>query len=366
MTEPPVTPRSRKRPKPAVRRKKEKASSAVTSKDRLSLYQDPNVQILLSKFVKGEIIELVPTFDLYVTVRYPDVEPAVDGDPRAAKELVEKLWEAGVFKRKFQEKALVCPSCISANVSNDYVCPNCNSIDIERKTLLEHTACGTVDSIDSFLVEGGLICPKCNKELVEPGVDYHKLGAWFQCDQCGKRSDMPNPVHRCRNCGHAFTIKDTGFINLYTYRLSLDAEEEFKRVFLVIKPIARVLEDLGYRTDLPGQIAGRSGSLERFDITGSKGSETIVLDLIFSDKAIDEVPVASLYAKIFDVSPTQAFLVAIPGLTDKAKRLATLYRMTVIEANSPEDAADQLKQRFGWEGLAEDNSEEETSTDLTL
>ena len=341
----------------------------MTSKDRLSLYQDPSVQLLLSKFVKGEIIELVPTFDLYMTVRYPDVEPMVDGDTRSSKELVERLWESGVFKRKFHEKALVCPSCISANVSNDYVCPNCNSIDIERKTLLEHTVCGTVDSIDSFLVEGGLICPKCNKELVEPGVDYHKLGAWFQCEQCGKRSDMPNPVHRCRNCGHAFTIKDTGFINLYTYRLSLDAEEEFKRVFLVIKPLARVLEDLGYRADVPGQIAGRSGSLQRFDITGTKGGETVVLDLIFSDKPLDEVPVASLYAKIFDVSPTRAFLVAIPSLTDKAKRLASLYRLTVVEADSPEDAAYQLKERFGWEGLTElQNEEDDTGSvgDLNL
>ncbi len=335
----------------------------MTSKDRLALYQDANVQLLLSKFVKGEIIELVPVFDLYLTVRYPDVEPLLDGDPRAARDLVEKLWESGVFKRKFQEKVLVCPSCISANVSNDYVCPNCNSIDIQRKTLLEHPVCGTVDSIDSFLVEGGLICPKCNKELVEAGVDYHKLGAWFQCDQCGKRSDMPNPIHRCRNCGHAFTIKDTGFINLYTYRLSLDAEEEFKRVFLVTKPLARVLEELEYTVEMPGQIAGRSGALQRFDITGTKRNETLVMDLIFSDKPIDETPVASLYAKIFDVAPSQAFLIAIPSLTDKARRLSSLYRITLLEASSPEDAASQLKEKFGWSGLT---GEDETVNDLTL
>jgi hypothetical protein len=40
--------------------------------------------------------------------------------------------------------------------------------------------------------------------------------------------------------------------------------------------------------------------------------------------------------------------------------------LTVIEANSPEDAAEQLKDRFGWEGSAEDNTGEETSSDLTL
>jgi len=93
---------------------------------------------LLNKFVKGEIMEVVPVFDPAQTVRYPEVEGVIEGDSNAAKKLVEKLWDVGIFKRKFFEKVLVCPSCLSANVSNDYVCPNCNSIDIERKTLLEH------------------------------------------------------------------------------------------------------------------------------------------------------------------------------------------------------------------------------------
>ncbi len=253
----------------------------MTSKDRLALYQDPSVQLLLSKFVRGEIVELVPSFDLNQTVRYPEVEEIVEGDSGAAKQLVEKLWDVGIFKRKFHEKILVCPSCLSVNVSNDYVCPNCNSIDIERKTLLEHTACGNIDSVDNFLVEGGLLCPKCNKELFEAGVDYQKLGAWFQCSQCGKRSDMPSPIHRCRNCGHIFTIRDTGFINIYAYRLGSEAEEEFKRSYLVMKPIGLVLEDYQFKVEMPGQIAGRSGALHRFDAVATKGSsEVVVLDVI--------------------------------------------------------------------------------------
>src|SRR5437867_3125539 len=112
----------------------------------MALYQDPSVQLLISKFVRGEIVELTPGFDLDHTVRYPEVEEVVDQDPNAAKQLVQKLWDSGILKRKFHEKVLVCPSCLSPNVSNDYVCPNCNSIDIERKTLLEHTACGNIRS----------------------------------------------------------------------------------------------------------------------------------------------------------------------------------------------------------------------------
>jgi len=146
-------------------------------------------------------------------------------------------------------------------------------IDIERKTLLEHTACGNIDSVDNFLVEGGLLCPKCNKELLEAGVDYQKLGAWFQCSQCGKRSDMPSPIHRCRNCGRIFTIRDTGFVNIYAYRLGSEAEEEFKRSYLIMKPIGVVLEDFQFKVEMPGQIAGRSGTLHRFDAVAIQSTE---------------------------------------------------------------------------------------------
>lgn len=336
----------------------------MTSKDRILLYQDPIVQILLSKFVRGEIVELVPSFDPELTVRYPEVEEVAEGDSNAAKQLVEKLWDVGILKRKFYEKALVCPSCLSANVSNDYVCPNCNSIDIERKTLLEHTACGNIDSVDNFLQEGSLVCPKCNRELIEAGGDYQKLGAWFQCGQCGKRSDMPSPIHRCRNCGHIFTIRDTGFVNIYAYKLGSDAEEEFKRSYIVMKPIGTVLEDFQFRVEMPGQIAGRSGAMHRFDAVATKGStELVVVDVIASDKQIDEVPVASMYAKIFDISPTQAVLVAIPGLTDKARRLTSLYRISAIEAQDSQQAADQLKDKFGWTGLS---GNDESLGDLQL
>jgi len=77
-----------------------------------------------------------------------------------------------------------------------------------------------------------------------------------------------------------------------------------------------------------------------------------VLDVIASDKEIDEVPVASMYAKIFDVSPSQSILVAIPGLKDKAKRLAALYRISIVEAENSQRAADQIKDKFGWAGLS--------------
>src|SRR5690349_777849 len=154
------------------------------------------------------------------------------------------------------------------------------------------------------------------------------------------------------------------FRQRYSYRISSDAEEEFKRTFLVMKPIGATLEDFQYKVEMPGQIAGRSGALHRFDAVASKGSsEIIVLDVVASDREIEETPIASLYAKVFDVSPSQTILVAIPGLTEKAKRLAALYRIFVIQASDSQQAAELLKGHFGWAGLS---GNEESIDDLQL
>jgi len=55
--------------------------------------------------------------------------------------------------------------------------------------------------------------------------------------------------------------------------------------------------------------------------------------------------------------------VAIPGLSEKAKRLAALYRIQVIEASDSQQAAELLKGHFGWAGLA---GNEESIDDLQL
>ncbi len=297
-------------------------------------------------------MELTPVFDSHETARYLEVEGIVEGGSEAAKLLVQKLWDVGIFKRKFLEKALVCPSCLSPNVSNDYVCPNCDSIDIERQTLLEHNGCGTIDSVESFLARGRVKCPKCNVELTEEGMDYRKLGSWFHCVQCGKRFDIPVPIHRCRSCGRIFTIRDTGFVNLYSYRLNSQAETEFKRSHVLMKPIGKVLGDFRFNVEMPGQVVGRSGAVHRFDVVATKGAvEVVVMDAIASEKQVDEVSIASFYAKIFDVAPTRAILIAIPSITDKARKLASLYRVSVIEASNTDTASDEVKEQFGWMGL---------------
>jgi hypothetical protein len=72
-----------------------------------------------------------------------------------------------------------------------------------------------------------------------------------------------------------------------------------------------------------------------------------VIDLATStDNIISEQPVIALFAKIFDVSPDTAYLIAIPKLNDNARKMAELYNIQAIEAKNREEAINNLKEKM--------------------
>ena len=52
--------------------------------ERLELYKNHNTQVLLSKFLSGEISEVEPVYDSQLGYRYPAVE-AIVGDASATE-----------------------------------------------------------------------------------------------------------------------------------------------------------------------------------------------------------------------------------------------------------------------------------------
>ena len=88
----------------------------ASKKELLRLYKDHKVQLLISKFVSGELGTLNPTFDPKHGFRYPVITEVV-GDPSKTDEFLQELFEGGVLERKLYDKIIYCPSCSSANVS---------------------------------------------------------------------------------------------------------------------------------------------------------------------------------------------------------------------------------------------------------
>ena len=318
-----------------------------SSKDqRVKLYKDRNVQLLISKFVSNELSELNPVYDPKYGYKYPVVD-AIVGDPSSTDELLQSLFENGVLKRELYDKIVYCPSCNTANVSMHYCCPHCKSFDVRKSALIEHIQCGYIDTEEKFRKNDKLVCPRCRKELTRPDVDYHKAGVWCTCNECGKSFDIPVPAHFCRDCRRNFTFEEAFYKDVYSYSLTPEAMKEATLGWILIAPIREFLEGRGFKVESPGFLKGKSGASHMFDIAASPAGvkrNVTVIDLATSaDDIVSEQPVIAMFAKIYDVAPDRACLVAIPKMSENGKKLASLYKIELIEAKDQNEVIKALE-----------------------
>jgi transcription elongation factor Elf1 len=318
----------------------------ASKKELLKLYKDHKVQLLISKFMSGELGTLNPIYDSKQGFRYPIVDEIV-GDSSSTKEFLQKLFEGGVLERKLYDKIVYCPSCNSANISIHYTCPHCKSFDVKKSALIEHIKCGYIDTEDRFQKYGELVCPRCNKELTSPGLDYHKAGVWCTCNQCGKSFDIPVPAHFCRECHENFTFDEAVYKDVYSYSLTPEAAKEANLGCVLTVPIIEFLEDLGFEVESPGFLNGKSGTRHMFDLTavstGKKKNTTVIDFATSTDDVVSEQSVIAMFAKIFDATPDRACLVAIPKMSENGRKLASLYKIDLVEARDQNMAIDALK-----------------------
>jgi hypothetical protein len=106
-----------------------------------------------------------------------------------------------------------------------------------------------------------------------------------------------------------------------------------------------ILEDLGFTVESPGFMNGKSGTRHMFDLTvlSRKTNNITAIDLSTSDDIVSEQSVISMFAKIFDANPEKACLVAIPEMSESGRKLATLYKIDLIEAKDQNSVIEALK-----------------------
>ena len=320
-----------------------------TSKvERSQLYRDRNTQVFLSKFLSGEITELEPVYDQKIGYRYPVVE-AILGD-LTSEDFLNRLYEAGILERRLYDKIVCCPKCDSANISVHYCCPYCKSFNIQKSSLIEHVKCGYMDVEENFRKGSKLVCPKCHEELKKPDSDYRQAGIWCTCRDCRKSFDIPTTAHFCRDCHANSTFEDAVIKEVYAYSLKQEVREETTVGWTVITPITEFLEENGFEVESPAFLKGKSGANHMFDIAAYNRDEerkVTVIDLASSkENAVQEQPVIALFAKIFDVSPDSAYLIAIPKISENGKKMAELYNIKVVEAKNQKEIIKVLENKL--------------------
>jgi hypothetical protein len=317
-------------------------------KPMFDLNQDHVSRALVGKFLSGEIRKLEPVYDCQTGYHYPVVEDIV-GEASQVEPLLKRLAEAEVLDRTLYDKVIVCPKCGSTNVSFRYCCPFCKSFDIQKSSLVEHIKCGYMDLEVNFRRANRYFCPKCHEEMREIEVDYRKAGVWCSCHNCNKSFDIPLSENFCRRCNTTSTFEEASFKEVYSYTLARDVKVVDLQSLFLAAPLQEFFVKEGLTVKSPASLKGKSGAKHTFDIIAHQGSSDAPENLIVVDLAtsigdpVNEQPVISLFAKIFDVAPEKAYLIAIPRLNENGKRMAELYNIKIVEAENPKEAIKFLK-----------------------
>jgi hypothetical protein len=319
-------------------------------KNVVELSQDRNSQVLLGKFLNGDVKILIPVYDSQNGYRYPLVEEIV-GDASQVEPFLNKLSETGILDRTLYDKVILCAKCGSPNISFRYCCPFCKSFDIQKSSLVEHIKCGYMDLETNFRQGDTYVCPKCHEEMRKIDIDYRKAGVWCTCGNCSKSFDIPVSEHFCRKCNATSTFEEASIKEVYTYTLNKNVKAESYQNLVLAAPIQEFLTKEGFTVENPASVQGKSGAKHSFDIVAYKGKvnapeNVIVVDLAISDGGVSEQHVIALFAKVFDFSPEKAYLIAIPRLNENGKRMAELYNIKIIEAEDSKEATKALKESF--------------------
>jgi len=314
--------------------------------ERSEVYRDHRAQLILSKFLSGELERLDPVYDSKYGYSYPTVE-AIVGDHSETDAFLNNLYEIGILKRDIFDKMISCPMCNSGSVSMRYCCPYCKSFNVKKSSLVEHIQCGYIDIEDRFKQNDRLMCPRCHNELTRPDVNYRKAGVWCACNECGKNFDIPVPSHFCRDCKNIFTFEDAIYRDVYSYSLNEAVMKEAGVGYILVAPIREFFQSRGFTVESPGFLKGKSGATHMFDVTASEGGtarHVIVIDLATSaEDVVSEQSIIAMFAKVYDVTPEKACLIVIPKMSENGRKLADLYKIELIEAKNQKEAIRALQ-----------------------
>lgn len=286
----------------------------------------------------------------------PDVNPSYPNGYRygvaeeylgkSARDELNKLADDGLLEKEFYSKELGCPRDNSINLSFKRLCPNCSSSNISKKELFEHVTCGYIGPSSNYKNDK---CPKCGRELGKLGVDYTKHGMQYVCEQCNNYFQTPSDVAICLKDRSSFPIDEANEVELFTYKITLKLEEEIVKAVDHQQYISKKIQDLGFKTESPATLKGRSSVSHEFFLIATTGMgfvKTKILVELLGNGEISKNDIFNLYAKAIDVGVYGVLLGAIPKMSDEAKAVAKSYKISFVEGEDLPEISEKVVRKF--------------------
>jgi hypothetical protein len=302
-------------------------------------YGEAEIQHVIAYYLRSGGKSLEPEFGMDRIPRYPVATESGDrmmiGQP-----LLQRMADMGMLTESLFERIVSCPICgVPSNVYLRFKCTQCGSIDISIDRMIEHLQCGTIHQENVFRVGKNLICPTCKKLLQGPG-EYRVIGVVCSCNNCHARFEDPSESFFCRKCNNDFTLPRAIVVDVYSYSMTKDALGEARR-FMGVNTLSKVLTDNGVQIRSPPIVAGPTKEVV-FSLIVQKDARMVAVDISQSDIEVEVEPILELYVKTLEAAPSAAIFGAVPGLSKRARDVASLHNILVAEGTTPAKMAKRV------------------------
>jgi len=299
--------------------------------------KDPQILRVFEFLVDNKRTHLQPGFDIVIGYHYPEVIGALQMTAKESLELAKRVVSLGLGIEEYHEQVIRCPFCSSEYTAVRFHCPFCNSTKLIKEVLLEHPGDGTIAPLSSFKKEGvdSIVCPVCKKTLVKDGKDYRTVGVWYSCLSCGKQFDTPKNTSLCLSCTKEFSTQELIISSINKITIDKAILEDFSKRHFVLRPLLKVISDVGYEPMSPGTITGKSGYQHIFSAVG-KGDDGKIyaFEIAVGNPQVEESTILNMFAKVLDTQPAKSYMICMPSLNINGKKIADVYGIEVIEGES--------------------------------
>ena len=300
----------------------------LARKLRSRIYNEPIAQQVINHFVRTKGRPLDPEFGPDRMPRYL-LENDKGDKAFAERSTLQRLADIGTVTETLYERSLYCPQCgTPSDVFLRFKCAQCGSIDITINRMMEHLQCGTIHQETAFLVGRSIICPSC-KKLLQNKQEYHLIGIVCSCNSCHAHFEDPSQGYFCRKCEIEFTLLTGTVTDVFSYKMSPTALNEAQQ-FLGVSMLSNVLVEAGMQVRVPGVMTGTTREVI-YSLVAEKNGKTIAIDIAHSSQEVEIQQVLEMYLKTIETSPAMAVLGAVPSASKRAKEIAVLHNISIVE-----------------------------------
>jgi len=171
--------------------------------------EEGGVELRVLRFMGTRTHEFTPqrTIENSDGFVYPKLSPLLDRESRSGggelAQVLSVLEERRLLNGEFVMQQHACRNCGSAFLNFEEICPHCGASDLDGDDLVHHFRCAFTGALNEYKKEQGkLVCPKCDRQLKQIGVDYDKPSVVYTCRRCHEQSQDPDVQSTCYRCEH--------------------------------------------------------------------------------------------------------------------------------------------------------------------